>query len=200
MKAGPGRDDRSRGNPIARWLDAPTIEASPKHSWACCRRRGESGSSAGRPSAPGCSCAGSPATRGWITPGPEVWAPYLLRPRDRSSGARPRQCCFRACCVSPRALAPEGRRQGCLGRSVRPGGAEVSADGDGVLVLVRCDHVVDRLQGCRNAWRSSTLGVASDRSAPIAHERGRHGRPRRLRRCGGEGRGRRDWPVRRAWR
>ena len=49
-----------------------------------------------------------------------------------------------------------------------------------VLLVVRCDHVVGRWPGYRNAWRSSTLGFAGDRSAPIAP---RHARRREALTC-----------------
>jgi hypothetical protein len=48
------------------------------------------------------------------------------------------------------------RRCGSLGRWGR------------LLVLVRSEHVVERVPGFRNPWQSSALGVADDRSAPIA--------------------------------
>ena len=43
----------------------------------------------------------SAADRDSVTPGPEVWARCLLRPHDRSSGARPRDYCSPACSFSP---------------------------------------------------------------------------------------------------
>ena len=118
--------------------------------------RGGSDRQLGQPPAPQWSRAGSPSARCWTRPGTEVWARCLLRSYDQSFGVRPRDCWFRARCVSPRALAPEGQREGGLRRSVCPGGAEVSADGARELVLVQRGSEAD------DELDASSLGIAEE--------------------------------------
>jgi hypothetical protein len=140
--------------------------------WSCANRRSASRSATMATAAIG--LPGRPRGGCCSTPGPEAWARCLLRTHDRSSGARPRDCCFLACCVSPGALAPEDRRQGSVGRSVRPGGAEVSADGAGVLVLIQGDNragVAVGSRSLRNARLSLTARVTRASSSTASTDR-----------------------------